>query len=251
MKIILRWKNFSYMLETDISRNSSQKNWLSWRVVFEGLGDKWHPDALLAKTMAANLTLVWDFIVHSRQDGCEESITDSAPPGFLVLQFYRWSEILLYIPGKVVSVREKAKLTAHPLEFLCFNSIVDLRFYCIFPARSCKILTLIWDLIVHSRQDGVGARGSARRHHCRRDGRPSRLGKPGQIRGRVWFTERCVQISTPHYWELREGIRDLARTSPACLLDRQFPENLLFGQAKFSVTIFQFWLLEGDNQIFS
>ena len=29
--------------------------------------------------------------------------------------------------------------------------------------------------------------------------------------------------------------RDFAWTRPACLLDRQFPENLLFGQAKFSM----------------
>ena len=28
--------------------------------------------------------------------------------------------------------------------------------------------------------------------------------------------------------------RDLARTSPVCLLDRQFTENLPFGQAKIS-----------------
>ena len=38
-------------------------------------------------------------------------------------------------------------------------------------------------------------------------------------------------------------IRDLARTSPACLLDlldRQFHENFLFGQAKISMNIFNF-----------
>ena len=32
--------------------------------------------------------------------------------------------------------------------------------------------------------------------------------------------------------------RDLARTHPACLLDRQFPENLGFGQAKISLKNF-------------
>ena len=36
--------------------------------------------------------------------------------------------------------------------------------------------------------------------------------------------------------------RDLARTCPARLLDRQFPENLLFGYAKISMKNFQFWL---------
>ena len=34
--------------------------------------------------------------------------------------------------------------------------------------------------------------------------------------------------------------RDLARNSQACLLDRQFPENLLFGQANIFVMNFQF-----------
>ena len=29
-------------------------------------------------------------------------------------------------------------------------------------------------------------------------------------------------------------MRDLARTGPVCLSDRQFPENLLFGLAKIS-----------------
>ena len=32
--------------------------------------------------------------------------------------------------------------------------------------------------------------------------------------------------------------KDLARTHPACLLDRQFPENLLFGQSKFPILTF-------------
>ena len=33
-------------------------------------------------------------------------------------------------------------------------------------------------------------------------------------------------------------VRYLARTCIACLLDRQFPENLLFGQAKISMKNF-------------
>ena len=37
---------------------------------------------------------------------------------------------------------------------------------------------------------------------------------------------------------LRVG--DLARTRPACALDRQFPENFLFGQAKTSIKNIQF-----------
>ena len=35
-------------------------------------------------------------------------------------------------------------------------------------------------------------------------------------------------------------IRDLARTRPTGLLDRQFPENLLFGQAQVSEKNFNF-----------
>ena len=34
--------------------------------------------------------------------------------------------------------------------------------------------------------------------------------------------------------------RDLARICPACLLSRQFPENLFFGLAKISMMNFQF-----------
>ena len=45
--------------------------------------------------------------------------------------------------------------------------------------------------------------------------------------------------------------RDLARTRPVCLLERQFPKNLLFGQAKISRKIFQFWPLGCNHQIFS
>ena len=36
------------------------------------------------------------------------------------------------------------------------------------------------------------------------------------------------------------GARDLARTRPTCLLERQFQKNLLFGQAKIYMKIFQF-----------
>ena len=34
--------------------------------------------------------------------------------------------------------------------------------------------------------------------------------------------------------------RELARTRPTCLLDRQFFKNLLFGQAEIPMMIFQF-----------
>ena len=40
--------------------------------------------------------------------------------------------------------------------------------------------------------------------------------------------------------DLGLGDRDLAKTCPTCLLDRQFPEKLLFGQAKISMKKFQF-----------
>ena len=52
-------------------------------------------------------------------------------------------------------------------------------------------------------------------------------------------------------------IRDLARTRPAHVLDKQFPENHLFGQAKISIKKFTFLDLGGGgggggkNQIFS
>ena len=36
------------------------------------------------------------------------------------------------------------------------------------------------------------------------------------------------------------GSRDLARTSSASLLDRQFPENFIFEKANFSMKNFQF-----------
>ena len=42
------------MLEIDILRNYSQKNWLSLGVIFEVLGYE-DPDALLAKTMMPGL----------------------------------------------------------------------------------------------------------------------------------------------------------------------------------------------------
>ena len=35
-------------------------------------------------------------------------------------------------------------------------------------------------------------------------------------------------------------VRDLARTRPNCLLDRQFPENLLYGQANIYMKNFKF-----------
>ena len=39
---------------------------------------------------------------------------------------------------------------------------------------------------------------------------------------------------------LKIWVRDLARTRPTCLLDRSVPKDLLFGQAKISMKIFQF-----------
>ena len=45
--------------------------------------------------------------------------------------------------------------------------------------------------------------------------------------------------------------KDLARTHLTCRLDRQFPENLHFGQANISVKNFQFWIFGGNNQTFS
>ena len=44
--------------------------------------------------------------------------------------------------------------------------------------------------------------------------------------------------------------RDLARICPACLLDSQFPETLLFGQAQIYMKNFQFRIFEGNNQKF-
>ena len=48
----MEMKIFNYMLEIDILRNSSQKIWVSWGVLFKGLGvQKDTQDALLAETM--------------------------------------------------------------------------------------------------------------------------------------------------------------------------------------------------------
>ena len=44
--------------------------------------------------------------------------------------------------------------------------------------------------------------------------------------------------------------RDLASNRPAYLLDRQFPENLIFGKAKFSMKNFQVRPFVGYNQMF-
>ena len=43
--------------------------------------------------------------------------------------------------------------------------------------------------------------------------------------------------------------RNLARTDPVCLLERQFTENLLFGQAKFFYEVFSILTFWGINQI--
>ena len=54
---------FNYMLEIDISRNSSPRKLGVLRGAFEGFGcPKRHPDALLAKTMVGTtgqITLLW------------------------------------------------------------------------------------------------------------------------------------------------------------------------------------------------
>ena len=34
----MEMKKFNYMLEIDILRNSSQKNWVPWGMLFKGLG---------------------------------------------------------------------------------------------------------------------------------------------------------------------------------------------------------------------
>ena len=52
----MEMKRFNYILEIDISRNSSQKLLGVQRGAFLGLGcPKRHPDALLAKTMVGIL----------------------------------------------------------------------------------------------------------------------------------------------------------------------------------------------------
>ena len=49
----MEMNKFNNMLEIDILRNSPQKNWVSWLVIFKGLDvQKDNSDALLAKTMA-------------------------------------------------------------------------------------------------------------------------------------------------------------------------------------------------------
>ena len=47
-----------------------------------------------------------------------------------------------------------------------------------------------------------------------------------------------------------EGVDQGLSQDPACLLDRQFPKNLLFGQANIFMKNFQFRLFGGNNQIF-
>ena len=47
--------------------------------------------------------------------------------------------------------------------------------------------------------------------------------------------------------QLTHDYRDLARTCPACILGRQLPENLLFGQENLFINLFS--IFEGDNQI--
>ena len=52
-----------------------------------------------------------------------------------------------------------------------------------------------------------------------------------------WFG--CPKDAQTPCWP-RLWTRDLARTGPAYLLDRQFPGNLLFEQAKIFIKNFQF-----------
>ena len=66
------------------------------------------------------------------------------------------------------------------------------------------------------------------------------------------LTSSC--LSPLPWFESQPGLgggSHLARTRPNCLLDRQFPENLLFGQAKVSMKYFQFCLFGDNNQICS
>ena len=53
-----------------------------------------------------------------------------------------------------------------------------------------------------------------------------------------------MELQHTNHTTYAERHRDLARTHPVRLLDRQFPENLLFGQAKFLQRIFSFDLWE-------
>ena len=52
----------------------------------------------------------------------------------------------------------------------------------------------------------------------------------------------CYRNPKPDLANLAPQSRDLARTRPACLLDRQFPEKLFFGQRKNSMKNSQFLL---------
>ena len=62
----MEMKKVNYMLEIDIFRNSSQKNWGVLRGAYQGFGcPKRHPDALLAKTMTYGIghsTYQFDYI---------------------------------------------------------------------------------------------------------------------------------------------------------------------------------------------
>ena len=46
----MEMKKINYMLEIDTLRNHYKNIWVSWGVLFKGLGVQKDPDALLAKT---------------------------------------------------------------------------------------------------------------------------------------------------------------------------------------------------------
>ena len=56
----------------------------------------------------------------------------------------------------------------------------------------------------------------------------------------IYLCDRTSVLGVICHWAQEVLTRDLARTRLACLLDRQFPENLLFGQANFAMLNFQF-----------
>ena len=55
-------------------------------------------------------------------------------------------------------------------------------------------------------------------------------------------------LGSSQLWPVTYG-RDIAKARPACLMHRQFSENL-FGQAKISTKNFHFWLFGDNNRIF-
>ena len=63
-----------------------------------------------------------------------------------------------------------------------------------------------------------------------------------------FFTYRCKCHNGWHCY--RQFTGNLARFHPACLLDRQFPGNLILRQAKINIYFFSIVTFWGNNQIF-